>query len=418
MTTSQRNPPPWVYFAATAAAVFGSYFAFIAYPIAPSYYFVPVMLLAVLQAAVNFSHQMRGRSEYSIKMPAALGTLFGRALARYLVWLAIIYGGFWLLRMSPFHIGPNYAANQNFYAVFLQIYLVAGLPYFCITLLCRASRSEDFYDPAVRIIHMLKQPMLRLISGASLRAVLHVFRNRYNRKVILNLVMRAYFIPLMIMQVLNYLPYTLKLHSAVFNAHDFMAILFWLAAILWLFDTVNAALTYLLESRWLENRSRSIDMTITGWMVCFLCYEPLNNITGTFLPFAPLLATGNVNALIVPSNDFLIGLKIAEIVLLGLHIYIGVGLGPAVANITLKKLQTRGAYALVRHPGTTTKLLFWFTLSFGYSEFWTVKFIFGYFAWAALYIARALTEERHLSHYAEYREYQQKVRYRFIPGVI
>ena len=101
-----------------------------------------------------------------------------------------------------------------------------------------------------------------------------------------------------------------------------------------------------------------------------------------------------------------------------MHIYIDVGLGPSVANITLKKLQTRGPYALVRHPGTTTKLLFWFTVAFGYSEFWSAPFILGYLGWAALYIARALTEERHLRQHAEYRAYQQKVRYRFIPGVI
>ena len=398
--------------------VLGSYFVFDAYSIAPSYYFAPVILLAFVYAALNFGRQLRGHSEYSIKMPSAFGALFGRTVARYLVWLAIIYSGFWLLRISPFHTGAAYVANWNFYETFLQLYLVAGLPYFGITLVCRASRTEDFYDPAVRIIHMLHQPALRLARGETLHSVLRVFRNRYNRKVILNLVMRAYFIPILIMQVLSYFPYTLDLHSAVFDSHDLLTILFWLVAMLWLIDMVNAGLAYLLESRWLENRSRSIDMTITGWAVCLFCYAPLNSVTAALFPFAPMLAINNINALIVPSNGFLIGLKIAEIMLLSLHVYIDVGLGPSVANITLKKLQTRGPYALIRHPGTTTKILFWFVVAFGYSEFWTAKFIFGYLAWAALYIVRALTEERHLRQYAEYRDYQRQVRYRFIPGVI
>lgn len=82
MTTSQQHPSPWLIFAATAVAVLGSYFAFIAYPISPSYHFAPIMLLAVLYASVNFARQLRGRSEYSIKMPADLGTLFGRALGQ------------------------------------------------------------------------------------------------------------------------------------------------------------------------------------------------------------------------------------------------------------------------------------------------------------------------------------------------
>jgi protein-S-isoprenylcysteine O-methyltransferase Ste14 len=35
--------------------------------------------------------------------------------------------------------------------------------------------------------------------------------------------------------------------------------------------------------------------------------------------------------------------------------------------------------------------------------------------WAAIYVGRALTEERHLKKYAEYREYMKKVKYRFFP---
>ncbi len=417
MTTLQRNWSPWVYFTATATVVLSSYFAFNTYSVDPSYYFAPILLLAMVHATLNFARQIYGGTEYSIKLPSSLGMLLRRALTRYLVWLVIIYGGFWLLRSSPFHDEPAYVANWRFYEVFFQLYLVAGLPYFCITLMCRASRSEDFYDPAIRIIHMLNQPALRFMRGDSLRSVVRVFRNRYNRKMILNLVMRAYFIPIMLMQVLGYVPYALNLHNAVFDTHDFVTILFWLVAMLWLIDLVNAGLAYLLESRWLENRSRSIDMTIIGWAVCLFCYLPLNNVTAAVFPFAPQLAINNANALIIPSNEFLIGLKIAEIILLSLHVYIDAGLGLSVANITLKKLQTRGPYALIRHPGTTTKLLLWFVIAFGYSEFWTAKYLFGYLAWAALYIMRALTEERHLRQYAEYRDYQQQVRYRFIPGV-
>ncbi len=38
--------------------------------------------------------------------------------------------------------------------------------------------------------------------------------------------------------------------------------------------------------------------------------------------------------------------------------------------------------------------------------------------WNLLYILRAITEERHLGKFEEYREYIKKVKYRFIPWVV
>jgi protein-S-isoprenylcysteine O-methyltransferase Ste14 len=110
--------------------------------------------------------------------------------------------------------------------------------------------------------------------------------------------------------------------------------------------------------------------------------------------------------------------KILEISLLALHIYIDLSLGTSVANISLKKLQTTGPYGVVRHPGTTTKLAFWILISACYSAFWSWPIILGQLAWSALYIGRAITEERHLRQHEEYREYMKKVRYRFIPGLL
>lgn len=409
---------PRLYLLATATAVFTCYYLFTRFAIDPRYHFAPLALLAVLYAAMNLVRQSRSASGFKIHWHLNGMPLLKRALTRYLVWLALITSGFALLRAIPIYSGAMTAAVHGFFDDFTQVYLVLGLPYFYLTLLCKASRVEDFYDPVVRLLHMLKQPLQRLIRGDNLRSITHVFRKRYNRKVLLNLVMRAYFLPIMLLQLAVYFPYALNLHDTALTGSNLLATLYWITAMLWLLDMTNAALAYLVESRWLENRSRSIDMSITGWAVCLFCYEPFSNLTGAVFPFAPFLANGDVNAMLVPNLDFLIALKIIEILVLGLHIYVDVSLGTSVANITLKQLQTRGAYGIIRHPGTSTKLLFWFVVACGYSQFWSVKFLFGFCAWAALYIARALTEERHLSQYAEYREYQQKVRYRFIPGVV
>jgi protein-S-isoprenylcysteine O-methyltransferase Ste14 len=84
----------------------------------------------------------------------------------------------------------------------------------------------------------------------------------------------------------------------------------------------------------------------------------------------------------------------------------------------------RGLYRSIRHPAYLFKNLAWWTgalpLLIGQAKtsaqsfFWTAFCIGG---WSALYLLRALCEERHLSRHADYREYLKQVPYRFIPRV-
>ena len=55
--------------------------------------------------------------------------------------------------------------------------------------------------------------------------------------------------------------------NIIFRVITSLQSLTWTSAILWLMDTTNASLSYCIESRWIENRSRSIDMTVGGWLV-------------------------------------------------------------------------------------------------------------------------------------------------------
>jgi len=92
----------------------------------------------------------------------------------------------------------------------------------------------------------------------------------------------------------------------------------------------------------------------------------------------------------------------------------------------------RGPYALIRHPGYVGKNLFWLLtllpLFFnadprdaGFS--WLQHLLLGaatvggFLAWSAIYILRALTEEKLLRNDPDYVAYCLKVKYRFIPGL-
>ena len=413
----ERNISPHIYAISAISTVLISYFVFYHWQIDAHFYFLPMLGLALIYALINFSRQKKNPVYFKFNYQSSYGPLLRKSLARYLIWLALLYLGYKIYEVTPYYNSPFFKPNLEFFKQLLLIYSIAGLPYFFITLKYKSSRIEDFYDPAIRIIHILKQISLRTLRGDRVGSIFLVLKKRYNRKVLLNLVMRTYFIPVMVSQISSNMSYSLQLtHSYNFNS-SLLTLLMLLTSLIWLTDATNASLAYCMESRWIENRTRSIDMTISGWMVCLFCYPPLNGITSYFFPFAPNVVSNDPGALIYTNMTFFYTAKIIQVSLLALHVYIDLSLGPSVANITFKKLQTKGVYGIVRHPGTVTKLFFWLITSSFYSRFWSTRMILGQLSWSIIYILRALTEERHLKHHHEYNEYKKKVKYRFIPGL-
>lgn len=411
------NISPHLYVLTTFLTAISSFYVFYQYGLDVNYFFIPIITLAILYGIINFIRQCRSPQYFKIQTKFVFKQLLQKSAARYLVWLFFIYTAYQFYQLHPFYSSNKFQTNLVFFEKLLNIYLIAGLPYFFVTLIFKSSRIEDYYDPAVRIIHIVKQISIRAWRRQNLSRVFSVMHKKYNRKVLLVFLMRGYFIPIMIVQVYGNLFNAINLTQNNLHNHNLLSFLFFAAAILWLTDTINASLSYAIESRWIENRSRSIDLTIGGWLVCLACYEPLNMVTGTLFPWAPSVASSNPNDLVYANLSFLYVIKIIEIIVLAAHIYTDVSLGPSVANITLKKLQTRGFYGIVRHPATTLKLMFFLIQSIFYKRFYQLRFIYGYLMWGMLYIMRAFTEERHLSHFEEYREYKKKVKYRFIPKI-
>lgn len=410
-----KNLSPHVYALSTIGVAAVSYVVFFHWKIDREYYFVPILGLAVLYAIINI---VRNRLDpRPVQKGPRLGILLRKSAGRYVVWLAIIFLGYKFYALTPYYNNEVFQENIDFFRTLLSLYIFLGFPYFLLTLYFKASSSADFYDPAIRLIHMSKQISFRALRGDSFASIFLVLHNKYNRKVLLTFVMRTYFIPVMVGQVYGNMAQAISMGNKFSIDHSFIEILFWLSALIWLTDTINASVAYCFESRWLENRTRSIDMTLSGWIVCLFCYSPLNNITSYIFAFAPAVVDENPGSLIYASVALFYGVKILQVSLLALHVYIDLSLGPSVANITFKKLQTRGVYGLVRHPGTVTKLTYWLLISGFYRGFWNTKMILGQLGWTVIYVLRALTEERHLKKHKEYQDYMKKVRYRFIPGL-
>jgi protein-S-isoprenylcysteine O-methyltransferase Ste14 len=85
------------------------------------------------------------------------------------------------------------------------------------------------------------------------------------------------------------------------------------------------------------------------------------------------------------------------------------GIVPAV-----RKIKTRGLYHIVRHPMFVSDILFKIPVVLKY---FTIYNFMIFLISLALYIIRARYEEEILSQTEEYQQYQQRVKYRFIPFV-
>ncbi len=89
--------------------------------------------------------------------------------------------------------------------------------------------------------------------------------------------------------------------------------------------------------------------------------------------------------------------------------------------------MSRGPYSVVRHPAYAAKNLAWWIGSLPAFIAWfssgnpraALYSVLAMAGWTTIYVLRAITEERHLlMGHNGYQEYMQRVRWRFIPGVI
>ncbi len=82
--------------------------------------------------------------------------------------------------------------------------------------------------------------------------------------------------------------------------------------------------------------------------------------------------------------------------------------------VAVRKIKTDWLYSVVRHPMYLTDIV-WKIGMLLFLPYWlnAVVMVFA----VGCYVWRAIIEERFLCQFPEYRQYMQKVRYRFIPGI-
>lgn len=247
---------------------------------------------------------------------------------------------------------------------------------------------------------------------------------------VLSVSLKAFFAPLMLLSlfgwtnamvmngehVFEHLPSLRVDFLSIFNTHGF----WFLFQLIVFADITFFTIGYLVEHPRLKNQIRSVDRSWQGWAVTLACYPPINGITNWLLG-------GSATEFPQFDNPVVhVAVNVAVLVLMAIYAWASVALNLKASNLTHRGIIHHGPYRYIRHPAYVCKNAAWWLGSLPViAAAWTVSWwsalvaLAATAAWTGLYALRALTEEDHLRKVdGEYDAYCQKVRYRFIPGVL
>lgn len=181
--------------------------------------------------------------------------------------------------------------------------------------------------------------------------------------------------------------------------------------LVYLVDGLVATLAYSMESKRGGGRIRAVETNWLGWLACLVCYPPM------------LLITSRLLVQRTQADDLWFSMTswpAYVCAVMGLFFFVvygftAINLGLRYSNLTFRGTTTWGLYRAVRHPQYSAKVIGWLFEWLPFFAFWPN--ILCFLGWVGIYVTRALTEEKFLSRFEEYRAYRRQVKWRFIPGV-
>ena len=226
--------------------------------------------------------------------------------------------------------------------------------------------------------------------------------HHHEKTALLFMLVKIFFLPLLINFCYNHI-------QEIPILFDNFTLFHFLLSLLFTIDTFIFTLGYCTESTKLQNICKSVEPTFFGWFVTLICYPPFNSIIGQYVPW------GSNDYATFSNPTLTLLLHIAVIFLLLIYVSASLSLGLKASNLTNRGIVTKFPYNIIRHPAYASKLsIWWLTLLPNI----TLPFALGMLFWTIIYLARAYTEERHLSLDQDYQTYKQNVKYKFIPKLI
>lgn len=341
--------------------------------------------------------------------PTMLRSALWRYIALLTPWLAftaVVYA-------SDFYSNEHFVVVRTFCSYLLSIMVVLGLPYILLTLKYCGTRKHDYNDYAI-LLMVTSRGLFRLCGG---RRCWYLVGNRRVRKIVLTYLISFLFLSIMLAATdihVEAILTTLRSFTAPgFGQMDFFfqyrTIFLFLLHLLFLVDTGNAVIAYTLASRWLENRTKSVDLSIGGWLAAMVCYPPLIFVVNNFIGYETMPTTP-----VVTSDWGYVVVKSLALMLYVIYVWADLALGLKFSQLSNRGIVHIGPYRYFRHPAYASKnVAWWLDHNFVFSNVWAAISLF---IWNMIYVWRGLTEERHLKKDSAYRSYCQVTKNSFIPS--
>lgn len=324
----------------------------------------------------------------------------------------------WLLVQNHYYFTQSnfFKPTRVFFDYLLYIFLLAGIPYIFITRKYLHHTRFEFNDYGILSMIAVRALFRKFIKKHDTK----LYQNRRIKKILRLYLVNFFFLTLMArFFVSEFQGFSQAYHTIWGNSFGTLSwylqyktffLLFF--HLLFIIDVGIATIGYSFASRWLDNRTRSVDWTWSGWIVALLCYPPLNTaFTSQFISYQGL----PTHQLI--TNEYALAVVLAIVLsLYVLYVWATIALGFKFSNLTHRGIVSSGPYRFVRHPAYAAKnMAWWVDNTFVLTNIWATV---GMILWNVIYILRALTEERHLSHFGDYQHYIEKVKYKFVPKII
>ena len=305
--------------------------------------------------------------------------------------LVVVAFGYWLF---PEYSGGWYSGYFMTVAVVAAVWLACALPYFWLVSRWVSHHGCGLYEIGYFVFYG------RLRPGA-----LHLVQ-----MTMLSWLVRAFFLPLMWVYFQNDLD---RYFRQAFVWHwDLLWVYRQVIDGLYTLDVGFVCVGYLSASRLVGTHARSTDMTLRGWVVAVVCYQPIWGLFGrlylayqlpnydwwTWLSGAPVLAACWGSAIAA---------------LTAVYVWATLVFGLRFSNLSNKGVITSGPYRWHRHPAYICKNLSWWLISVpwlaagGFSD--SLRHCFMLLGVNAIYAARAWTEELHMRQDPAYLAYAQWV---------
>jgi protein-S-isoprenylcysteine O-methyltransferase Ste14 len=321
----------------------------------------------------------------------------------------------------------DFTVFREFFIYAVPIVVVFSVPYFWM---CeRFARPGVTHDEYLILAIWLKKFPGPLFKGDT---PAQKIENQHVANLFRGLLVKFFYIPLMLVWTVNgFNDYEHIIHEAISGlqnaswqspgdiAMNFMMLHRSLFVCMLVLDISIASIGYVISMRLLDNHVVTAEPTFFGWMAALVCYPPFRGAVLQLMLWTP---SGEVwpRDMFTQHTTFSITVSVVMILLWGVYVWATVAFGLRFSNLTNRGVICGGPYAHIRHPAYIAKNSMWWLEGLPYvvnNISFLPVFIFRMACVNLIYGLRAWTEERHLMREAHYREYCQKVPWRFIPGV-